>query len=238
MVAKACRRFFLRKIALRRSPKVNKTLGRFTLMSKAGHTKSGRISSRAAIVPWLLFLVAGLSKGDTLSFTFTEPTVSANVLTGTLLGTLQGDNNTFVVTGFGSLALNGVLAATLPTNVVSFDTTQGDNVGTEYPTVTLDGTYMDLWANTPGNGSVLWIADGDQFASDQGGPYTAGYGEFGPLEATGCSAGNGTWCTYAASEWSANMVPEPSPFLLVSIALALVAAVKKQRWSLTNRNVS
>lgn len=108
----------------------------------------------------LLFLAPGLSRGDTLSFTFTEPTVTPEVLTGTLFGTVAGDGNTFVLTGFGSLALNGVSAAMLPTNVESFDTTQGDNVGTQYPTVTLDGTYMDLWANTPGNTSVMWIADG------------------------------------------------------------------------------
>jgi hypothetical protein len=196
-----------------------------------GPTKSQRIRNRALLVPALFFLAAGLSRGDTLYFIFTEPTVSPNVLTGTLLGTLQGDNNTFIVTGFGSLALNGVPAATLPTGVLSFDTNQGDNVGTEYPTVTLDGTYMDFWANTPGNGSVLWIADGDHFAVDVGGPYTAGYGEFGPLQSTGCAIGNGTWCTYDPSQWSAEIVPEPSSFLLMSTALAFVAAVEKRRRS-------
>src|SRR5580692_7944881 len=109
----------MRKFALWRSPTVNKASGRLIAMSKASPSKSQRIRSRAALVPCLLFLAPGLSRGDTLSFTFTEPTVSANVLTGTLWGTLQGDGSTFVVTGFGALALNGVPAATLPTNVVS-----------------------------------------------------------------------------------------------------------------------
>ena len=184
--------------------------------------------NRALLIPALFLATAGFSRADELFFTFTEPTVTTSVLTGILYGTLQPDDNTFVVTGFGSLALNGVSAAILPTTVLSFDTSQGDNVGTEFPTVTLDGTYMDLWVNTPSNTSVMWIADGDHFAIDQGAPYTAGYNEFGPMQTTGCAIGNGTWCTYEPSQWSAQMVPEPSLLALLSAGLAIVVGLKKK----------
>src|ERR1700722_14971030 len=94
--------------------------------------RMSRKRHREVWIASLLLIAATVCKGDTLYFAYDEPTTSIEVLTGTLLGTLQVDGNTFIVTSVESLALNGVPVPTLPTNLISFDTNQGLTVGTQY----------------------------------------------------------------------------------------------------------
>ena len=176
---------------------------------------------RVAILPLLLSLAAGTSRADILTFTYVSPD-TGSVLSGTMNGTLEPDDNTFVVTSMGPVDFDGAPAPALPF-VDSPDNFLG--IGTTLPTVTLDASFMDFFActdNTCSDGFLFGVGDG----------VSGLYGGV-PVYIVGPSFGN-TSSLFDATGWT--VTPEPSSLCLglTMVALALVV----RRHSRLGRQIS
>ena len=170
---------------------------------------------RVAILPLLLSLAAGTSRADILTFTYHSLDLGS-VLSGTMNGTFEPDDNTFVVTSMGPVDLDGVPGPALPF-VDSPDNFL--SIGPALPTVTLNASFMDLFActdDTCSDGFLFGVGDGAS-------------GLFGgvPVFIGGPSFGN-TTSLFDANGWSAS-VPEPSSLCLGLTAVALGIAVRRNR---------
>jgi hypothetical protein len=173
----------------------------------------------------LLMLTAGSGRADILSFQYDE-TASGDVLAGTMIGTLLGDDNTFVVTSMGPVTLDGNPTSPL-TLVSSGDVFEGLSA-TELPTVTLDGSYMDLAALTPSvYGFFFGVGDLLAGPGELGGPF------FDSSEGYGGNSIDGDYETFNIAGWSASVssVPEVSSvyFLGFIVAAAGLAAYRQKR---------
>jgi len=187
-----------------------------------------------AILPLLLSLASGTSRADILSFTYHSPDLGS-LLSGTMNGTFEPDDNTFVVTSMGPLDLDGAPAPALPF-VDSPDNFL--SIGPALPTVTLNASFMDLFActdDTCSDGFLFGVGDGVS-------------GLFGgvPVYSGGPSFGNAT-SLFDANGWSAvgddddtspgdgelapvfAATPEPSSLWLGLTAVALALAVRRHR---------
>jgi hypothetical protein len=174
----------------------------------------------------IVFLASiGLALGapamaDILSFSYFE-TGSGDTLAGTMMGTLQPDDNTFIVSSMGPVTLDGNPTSPL-TIVASADVFEGLSA-TEVPTVTLDGSYMDLGAFTPGFDG-FFFGVGDLLAGLLGGPF------FDSSEGYGGATIDGDFEAFNTAGWSASIVPEPdSVYFLGFIAAALALVVHRQK---------
>ena len=169
---------------------------------------------RVAILPLLLSLAAGTSRADILTFTYHSLDLGS-VLSGTMNGTFEPDDNTFVVTSMGPVDFDGAPAPALPF-VDSPDNFLG--IGPALPTVTLNASFMDLFActdNTCSDGFLFGVGDGVS-------------GLFGgvPVYIVGPSFGN-TSSLFDSNGWSAT--PEPSSFWLGLTMVGLALVVRRHR---------
>jgi hypothetical protein len=130
-----------------------------------------------------------------------------NLLSGTLEGTLQGDNNSVVVTGVGATFLNGTATRPAP----FFDSLTNLQVSNgALPTVSLNGALMNLAVCTaPGCGNGFGFGSGGLFVS----PVAVADPDFG-------DTGGGMPEAYVAERWSmAAQAPVPATAALVIAGL-------------------
>jgi hypothetical protein len=174
----------------------------------------------------LLAAALGLSfampQAEAALFNFSY-TAAVGTLSGVIDGTLQGDNNTVIVTSvLDFLTVNGVPGPSLPF-VISWDAGSGLNSGA-LPTLTLDGSYLDFAACEvdciSDNGFALGVGN---LVSAGGFPaYAANPGAFGGL-------GGGLELFNAASySLTPAAVPVPATLPLLAIGgLGLAARRRK-----------
>lgn len=145
-------------------------------------------------------------------------TASWGVVSGTIIGTLQGDNNTIDVSSITNPEFDGVPGPAVPviTTLADFFGVPGPTV----PEVTLDGTNNNVLACTTS-------ACFDGFFFDQAG-VNAGYPQF----AVGPSYGNtGTalYEPYDVTKWSIAAVPEPATWVMMLAGLAGLGFAARSR---------
>lgn len=140
---------------------------------------------------------------ETFAFQFSGP--SGVVLSGQLLGTLQADNNTIVVSSIlGVPRLNGAPAVAVPFVDSIIDVAGGSQFLP--PVVSLDGSTMDFAACTDGK-----CDDGFGFEAS---------GVLGfPVAVTLASFGNRGYEGYNSSQWAISAVPESGTLALMAIGL-------------------
>jgi MYXO-CTERM domain-containing protein len=170
-----------------------------------------------ALVPLVMGLTAasGYANIDVLTFSY-DLTGTGPLITGTMTGTLQADNNTFFVNSVGSLTFAGAPAPSTPF-VYSFDNFLAGPPLTIPPTVTLDGSYMDIIACTgPSCPDGFLFAAGDNAAISAGGSFYSSGVSFGAA-----------YLPFDAGDWhatvTASATPEPGyAWPLVAGVFALV----------------
>ena len=170
-----------------------------------------------AILPLLLSLASGTSRADILSFTYHSPDLGS-LLSGTMNGTFEPDDNTFVVTSMGPLDLDGAPAPALPF-VDSPDNFLG--IGPALPTVTLNASFMDLFACTDNTCSDGFLFGGPSFGNTTSLFDANGWSAAGTDDDT--SPGDGESAPVFAA------TPEPSSLWLGLTAVALALAVRRHR---------
>ena len=164
-----------------------------------------------------MMITAIVGQAGTLNFRYTA---NSHILAGAMTGTLQGDNNTFVVSAFGPFTIDGAAGPSLDF-VYSLDKFYLGSPGN--PTVTVDGSYMDIIACTTascGGGSVLGVAAGDVVADAIGRPYIIGNSNLGGNQ------------DFHAADWSASVAagtPEPGTLSLGLAAAALATALSRRK---------
>ena len=191
------------------------------------HMQSRILGAFAAIF-LLAVSVQSASAGQILNFSYTD--LENDTVAGTMNGSLQSDNNTFLVTSMGPLTFDGVLAPVPLVFIESADVFA--SVGTGFDglglaAVTLDASYMDFIACDVSacSNDGLALVVGDVFTNVLSG----GKSEYSAVGEFGGASGPVTEAVNAAG-WSASLAasaPEPGSLVLVSIAL-LAAAVRKR----------
>ena len=157
----------------------------------------------------LLLLTAGISHADVFTFTYQS---SGGLLAGSFNGTLQGDNNTFVITSVvPTPTLDGTPGAPIAF-VDSVDHFYGFLAGA-LPTVTLDGSFLDV------------LACGIGSCSQQG--FAFAVGTVYPATSVQSSSTYGAiFEDFDVSQWSASVstsaVPEPGSILLLFSVVGVV----------------
>lgn len=160
------------------------------------------------LAPW----AAGASE-QPWSFEYNNATAGV-LITGTLLGILQPDGNSIVVSAVqGVPSFNGAPAVALPF-VDSLIDVVGDTSFLP-PVVSLDGVRMDFAACSS-------AACNDGFGFEGSG--IAGF----PIVFTLSSFGNLNGVLYRPDDWSISAVPEPHTWLLMALGLAALAARRAQ----------
>jgi hypothetical protein len=151
----------------------------------------------AALVP------AAQAAAETFVFQYSSP--SGVIVSGQLLGTLQPDDNTIVVSSMlGVPRLNGTPAVAVPFVDSIIDVAGGSHFWS--PVVSLDGGTMDFAACTDAK-----CDDGFGFESS---------GVLGfPVAVTLGSFGNLGFETYSSSQWAISAVPESGTLMLMAIGL-------------------
>ena len=152
------------------------------------------------------------------SWNFTYVT-GVGVLSGQLTGTLQGDNNTILISSVDAAAFNAVPGPSLP-YVYSLTGFSLGNLGAA-PFTSIDGSVQDFLACLQSNCD----AEGFYFDTSQifGRPdYTGGI-SFGQISSL-----------YNQSNWSivpatTGAVPEPSSWAMLIAGFGLVGAVARRR---------
>ena len=173
----------------------------------------------AALVALAPAMLASAAKADVLDFSYTW--APGDVISGAMDGTLLSNDNTFDVSSFGSLFVNGS-AVPLPTLVESLDYNAG-LIANSQAEVSLNGSYMDLYASSDTN--ILLFGVGDAYSAALLGNVagaTLGYGGTDYREAYDQS-----WA--ASIEGASTPVPEPSSLLLMLAPLALTALLVTSR---------
>jgi hypothetical protein len=173
----------------------------------------------AAALALSLGLVA-LAPAASLDFTYDFDGIA---LTGTLLGTLEANGDTFDVTGLSSLSWNGATWTNLPASYVHSSSTF-PSYGPQ-PTVSLSGlaSGMDIFVCSQG-----FDVDGNNCSfANSGGFY---------LQSTDGGVGDGqgkaVWVGYSASNWQASLtsaVPEAPVWLMLALGAIVVRTGTQRR---------
>lgn len=157
----------------------------------------------AGAVPW-----QAQAAEQAYAFAFDSAAYQVRI-TGTLMGSLQADGNTIIVSQLlGVPGFNGAPAVALPF-IDSLIDYAGDT-GFLPPVVSLDGRRMDFVACTS-------TACDDGFGFEGSG--IAGY----PVVYARSSFGNLDASLYRPADWSISAVPEASTWLLMALGLLGVA---------------
>jgi hypothetical protein len=165
----------------------------------------------------LVLLAAGISQAGTLNFTLVVP---AGTVAGSLDGTLQPDNNTFVVSSFGPYTVAGAAGPALNFLISADKVLFGSP---KLPTVTIDGSYLDIEAcqASCNSGTTIALAKGDTVAFAFGGAIMSTSGAFGSV-----------FGPYNSS-WHASLpvagTPEPGTLSLGLAAAAFVTALSRRK---------
>ena len=182
---------------------------------------------RSALLLAALGLVAPAAHASLYDFSYTRLFDNATIV-GQLEGTLLADQNTVVVGAIiGTPSLGGAAAAALP----FVYSTDFRNFGTASlaPTVSLNGTFMDLFACS----TLDCGGPGDNFTFNAGNVSAATYG----LNGAAFYGSDGVYGAFAepfnATRWTltASLVPEPAtlPMLLVGCVVLGCARLGKMR---------
>jgi hypothetical protein len=185
-------------------------------MSSAFQTRSTAVVL-AVVAGVVIGAAAPRAQASEIDFSYTFADTQ-NVLSGAMDGTLQSDGNTFDVTSIAALDLNGT-AVTIPSAVIGADLAfLGTNT---LAAVSLDGSYMNLYAATSADAFVFAAGDltADYFGSDLVAA-TTGYGSTGNLTTD-----------YVQANWSASLVgvPEPATLALLLAPLGMLAWARTKR---------
>lgn len=167
----------------------------------------------------LLALSAGGLQADILTFSYTM--LSGDILAGQLEGTLQADNNTFVV--------DAVIPPTTfdgnPGTPLSFIESADDfALGIpSTPTVTVDGTFMDfIDCDSAACNDGFAFAAGDAAATAAAGSFFAAGPTYGHTNEP-----------FIAADWQASVqvvpTPEPEAILLLLTVLGIAGYLRLQR---------
>ncbi len=182
---------------------------------------TSRRSKLAGLAAAALLAVAApaIANAQQLEFTYTEP--DGQTFGAILDGTLAGDGNHFIVSGYESFFINGTAVAFTPTIFESYATFADltGYSGNSSGTVTLDGSYLDLIAYSPdypGEGFDLVVND-LVFAIQDVGTFGAFLGEGDK--------------TYVQADWSASLlgVPEPATLAAFCTGLCALAMIRRRR---------
>lgn len=157
--------------------------------------------------------VAPLAQAGAVLFDFSYTLEGGQVLSGQLDGTVDGtDPNLVIVASISNPVFDGAPGPALPfiLSVTDFFLANG-----ALPTVSFDGTAMDLIACTDGGCS-------DGFAFDTSGIFGA------PTYSSGSSFGD-TFEAYNPSAWSLTPIPLPAALPLMVGALAVAGFAARRR---------
>jgi hypothetical protein len=183
-------------------------------------TQSGLWISGAVAVLFFAASVQTASAEQIINYSYTDN--HGITYSGQMDGTLQADNNTFLVTALGPYTVDGNQGAALPF-LESYDTLDfGSPNGygnLNEAAVTLNGSYMDFAACTDDQCSAGYgMAVNDAITSITGMDFVT-YTFLGEVD-TGTFNANGSW--------NAQIVPEPGSVVLMSIALLAIALRRRK----------
>jgi hypothetical protein len=163
----------------------------------------------------LLSLSVPAANASIFDFSYTTSYLSG-ILGGQLEGTMQGDNNTVVVTKILDFTTyNGVQISSLP-YIYSTDTFNFGTAGL-LPQLTLDGSFMDLFAC-----SNTTCSNSDAFTFNAGNNTALNYGtNSAPFYASDGVLG-GYAINFNAANWHLTAVPLPSALPLFAIGWTML----------------
>ncbi len=166
-------------------------------------------------------MVMLMPQAEAETFSFSYNISPGNTLSGLLDGILQGDNNTVVVNSIHDfVSVNGVNGPALPF-VSSIDVYVNLNVGLS-PTLTLDGSFMDLVACTTADcdEGIAFIANSAAAAS------------FGGNVLNSSPAFGRVSVEFDPDEWqlrAVNNVPTAATLPLLALGAAAMAFTRRKR---------
>ncbi len=159
-----------------------------------------------------------MAQSQELEFTYIEP--DGQTFGAILDGTLASDGNHFVISGYQQFFINGQAVAFTPTQYfVSYASVVGQNEGYSgngSGTVTLDGSYLDLFAEDDNYDAFDLIYNDGAFDNHDVGTFGNFLGEGDNL--------------YVQADWSAELldVPEPASFAAVVSGLFALGLARRR----------
>jgi len=192
-------------------------------MKECSFDQSQEMKLRKLLIALILGISSSVASAEVFNFSYTR-NVDNQKLSGQLVGLLQPDGNTVIVSSFLDFAsLNSVPGPALPflysTDFVNFGTPDVQ------PKVTFNGVFMDfVVCNVSGcadrsDAFTINAANlsAQEFGSN-GAPFYASDGFFGAFGET-----------FSASRWSLSPVPEPMSVALFGLGGLLLFGVVKLR---------
>lgn len=176
--------------------------------------RKAMIATAAATTLWML--AGGGASAAEYKFSYKLPDPSS-VLTGSLLGTLENDGNTFDITSVGNFEVNGQAIV----DQLSVVSTDADQRGVDaQPRATLDASFLDFELRNMSGSQKLLFGVKDASATIFGVDVAGGTSEFG---------GTGRFLGFVPESYKASLsasavsaAPEPSSWALMILGVGLV----------------